>query len=172
MSFPRRISAVCAAALLAAATQASAPFVPNAGHGTMRHLAPDACSLLSDAQVTSTLEVTTLPGKHLSATSTAACIWSNEANAVEGRRVTLMIVSLRAFDFGKSSTSIPTEPAPGVGDDAYYEVFRADSPVLCVKKGDVAFTVRVLDGGKLTSFTKEQKRSKEMTLAQAVAKGL
>ncbi len=175
MSSPRRISAVCAAVLLAAVTQASVPFRPNARHAATRSPAPDACALLSDAQVSAALEVTTFPGKHAGSTSTTTCIWSSEATpSGDSRRVALTITSMAAFDRGKSSTStmIHSEPAPGVGDDAYYEVFKGDSPILVVRKGNVAFTVRVLNGLKLKAFTNDEERAKEKTLAQAALKVL
>jgi len=173
MSSPRRISAVCAAALLAAVTQASAPFEPNARRATTSTVAPDACALLSDAQISAALEVTTFPGKHLGSTSTTTCIWSSDpTGSGDSRRVTLSIITVAAFDRGKSSPVIHTEPAQGVGDDAYYEVFRADSPFLVVRKGSVAFTVRVVNGLKLKAFTNDEERSKEKTLAQAALKGL
>lgn len=172
MSSPRRISAVCAAVLLAAATQASTPHAPNAGRAARTGAAPDACALLTQAQVSAALEVPTLPGKHLGTTSTAVCIWSSDADASAGRRVTLSIIPMATFDRGKDSPIIHTEPAQGVGDEAYFEVFKADSPFLVVRKGNAAFTVRIVNGLKLKAFTLEQERSKEVTLAQAVVKGL
>jgi hypothetical protein len=82
------------------------------------------------------------------------------------------LTSLTAFQFGKSGNNpaMTIEPAAGIGDEAYYEIFKtSESPFLVVQKGSAAFTVRVLNGFKLKAFTLEQEKAKEADLAKAAA---
>ncbi|HEY3933463.1 MAG TPA: hypothetical protein VGL65_02505 [Gemmatimonadales bacterium] len=131
--------------------------------------APDACTLLTDADVTTALEVTTLPGKHVPPSSTLGCMWASDANLGAARRVTLSYSSVTAFDNAKShpNTFFTVVPVSGVGDDAFYEVFKSDSPYLVVKQGTTVFTVRVLNGLKLKAFGLDQEKAKELVLGQA-----
>ena len=131
--------------------------------------APDACALLSTSDVSTALEVASLPGRHAFGNSPLACIWSDDTTGSFGnRRVTLTIMSMQAYTMGKSNPVIITEAAPGIGDDAFYELFKGkESPFLCVKVGGSAFQVRVLNGLKLKPFTLEQEKAKEAALAKA-----
>ena len=136
--------------------------------------APDACTLLTQSLVSSALEIESLPGKHAVASSSTTCIWSDDPNdGLDNRRLTLTITPVAGFDLGKTKNRFFTvEPASGIGDDAYYEVFRADSPALCVKKGSSAFMIRILNGLKAKPFSIEAVKTKEADLAKAVASKL
>jgi hypothetical protein len=134
--------------------------------------APDACALLTTAEVSAALEVASQPGKHLVDSSPKACIWSSDAgNTSGGRRVTLSIMAAASFNIGKSGMTprVTIVPATGIGDEAYYQVFTADSPFLVVRKGGTVFNVRVLNDLKLKAFGLDQEKSKEADLAKAAA---
>ena len=164
----RPLVTICAFAILLGAAPSSARTRGNAGRGATAIPAADACSLLSLAQVSAALEVTSLAGRHPAPSVTSSCIWSDDANAsASNRRVTLSLVSQRTFDFGKSMPRAKITPAPGIGDDAYYEQFGSDSPSLVARKGSAAISIRVLNGLKFKPFTLDQEKSREATLAQA-----
>jgi hypothetical protein len=133
----------------------------------------DACALLTTAEVSNALGVTSLAGARLVASSPKACIWSDDPkHGFDHRRVTLSILGLPGFQVGKSNTRIAIEPASGIGDEAYYELFKSDSPFLVVRKGNTAFSLRVLNGLKLKAFTLDEEKSKEADLAKAAASRL
>jgi hypothetical protein len=131
---------------------------------------PIACSLLTEAQVNAALEVKSLPGKPPFPAAQKLCMWSDTPQAsINNRRVTLSLMTTTAFDVGKSIKQIKIEPVSGIGDEAYYEVFRADSPLLVVRKGSSAFNVRILNGLKFKPFALGQVKAKEADLAKAAA---
>ncbi|HEX8942419.1 MAG TPA: hypothetical protein VF785_04720 [Gemmatimonadaceae bacterium] len=135
----------------------------------------DACALLTADETSKALEVTSLPGKRLVASSPKVCIWSDDPNHGAGsRRVTVSIMTAAAFAIGKSGADkrVTIEPASGIGDEAYYELFKSDSPFLVVRKGGTAFNLRILNGLKLKAFTLEQEKAKEADLAKAAASRL
>jgi hypothetical protein len=76
-----------------------------------------------------------------------------------------------AFERGKTpfNKQIKIEPVSGIGDEAYYEIFTADSPILVVKKGSTAFSVRILNALEKKSLTHDQEKAKEADLAKAAA---
>ncbi len=131
----------------------------------------DACTLLTTAEASKALEVSSLPGKRMVASSPKVCGWSDgEAIGANYRRIVVTITSLAAFQFGKSGNNpkMTIETVPGIGDEAYYEILKtSESPFLVVRKGNTAFTVRVLNGSKLKAFTLEQEKAKEADLAKA-----
>src|SRR5215831_16714827 len=98
-------------------------------------LGPDACALLTDAQVSTVIEAKTQPGKHAGRSSTNVCIWSGDQNQpLDGRQVILAYSPPVAFDVGKQASRQKPEPVSGVGDEAYYQFYgRLDSPALVVK---------------------------------------
>lgn len=132
---------------------------------------PDACALLTEAEVSTAIESKSLPGKRLVASSPRACIWSDDPNtAISNRRVTLSIMPPAGFEMGKSSAGrITIVPVTGIGDDAYYEIFKSDSPVLAVRKGSTAFVVRILNGLKFKALSIEDVKAREAVLGKAAA---
>ncbi|MGH7615935.1 MAG: hypothetical protein ACREPM_01770 [Gemmatimonadaceae bacterium] len=157
--------ALCAVFIAAAPINSSSA----AGSAAIRRSADaDACALLTPAEVSKALGVTSLAGTRLIASSPKACMWSDDPNhGFDHRRVTLSITSAAGFQVGKSSGRITTEPVAGIGDEAYYELPRSDSPFLFVRKGNTGFSVRVLNGLKLKAFTRDEEKSKEADLAKA-----
>jgi len=120
--------------------------------------AGDACSLLTDAQVSSTLGAPTEPGSRIGNLATS-CQWLGKGkyatltanNTIGGK------TALERFEPGKKSAlaGITVEPVSGVGDDAYYVYYTGTTRTglgLVVKKGNSAFEVRVygfeIDKGK------------------------
>jgi hypothetical protein len=136
------------------------------------HLATqaDACSLLTDAQVNAAIEATTQPGRHVAASSTKQCMWSDDPDhALDHRRVVLTYSAPTSFDIGKKVSHPAAESVSGVGDDAYYEFFGTDAPALVVKKGGTVFTIRLLNGFKAKALDQATVKSRELALAKAVA---
>lgn len=131
-------------------------------------MADDACALLSEEQVSAAIEVKTLPGQHLLPVSTRQCIWSEDPKPnTDHRRVTLNITTVRSFTIGKSNPGLTIEPVTGVGDDAYYIIFRADAPTLVVRKGEASFDLRLLNGSKAKALSIDELKARELTLAKA-----
>src|SRR5262249_29392298 len=113
---------------------------------------PDACALLTETDVSTALEVKSLPGTHLVQSSTKVCTWSDVAGTdINHRRVLVSMTSTAAFNVVKSRTGpITIEPVSGIGDEAYYQIPKSsESPFLFVRKGSAAFSVRILNGLKL-----------------------
>jgi len=146
------------------------PFNVNAASITLT-VSSDACSLLTTEEVSAALEVTSLAGKPAIAGSPKSCIWSDSpTDSIDHRRVTLSITnSVVGFNAMKSSTRIVTEAVSGIGDEAFYELPKGESPFLVVRKGQATFTLRVLNGLKLKAFSLEQEKTKEATLGKAAA---
>jgi len=128
----------------------------------------EACTLLTDAQVTAALGVTVGPGTSIGLPT--SCQWSGKGkiatltanNTIAGK------TALERFDTGKNSNlpGITVEPVTGVGDDAYYVFYSGTNRAglgLVVKKGKNAFEVRVY------GFDLEQAKPVAKTLAQTVA---
>jgi len=135
---------------------------------------PDACALLTESEVSTALEVKSLAGTHPVASSGKMCSWSDVAGGsdINHRRVVLSITSLAGFNFVKSrgSEKITIEPVSGIGDEAFYQITKSsEAPFLFVKKGNAAFSVRILNGLKLKAFTREQEKAKEAALGKAAA---
>jgi len=122
----------------------------------------EACTLITQAQVSAALEIPVDPGTPIGRPS--SCQWTGK-----GRFATLTITQPRggkspieSFNAGKASTmpGITVEPISGVGDDAYYVYFSNTTRAglgLVVKKGSSAFEIRVygldLDKAKLVAKT-------------------
>ena len=120
--------------------------------------AGDACTLLTDAQVSTALGAPIEPGKPIANPATS-CQWLGKGkfatltanNTIAGK------TAVQRFEPGKTSTlpGITVEPVSGVGDDAYYVYYSGTTRTglgLVVKKGNSAFEVRVygfeIDKGK------------------------
>jgi hypothetical protein len=123
--------------------------------------ASDACSLLTQAQVSAAVGAQVSAGVHMTPTFKATCNWS-----APGKIVTLMTEGVDAFNAGKNPLSpiMQVVPAPGIGDDAYYIVSGGAMVALITRKGSNAFKTSVYS--KLPVATLESMESK---LAQQVA---
>jgi hypothetical protein len=144
--------------------------VSAARFAVTRSEAPAACTLLSAADATKALEAQAVAGKEMGMGPTG-CIWSNDPAASDtSRKVALNTHSLRAFGFAKNPaiTTIKIEPVSGIGEEAFYQIYpNNQSPFIWVRKGDVAFSIRILTQLKPKPFTLEQEKAKEATLAKA-----
>jgi hypothetical protein len=132
-------------------------------------LEPDACSLLTEDQVSAAIEAKSQPGQHGGKSSTKTCIWSDDPNhGLDHRRVTLSFSTLTGFNVGKTVPRTTAEPVAGLGDEAYYMIFQShDAPTLVVRKGDSAFNIRLLNGLKAKALSEAEVKARELTLAKA-----
>jgi hypothetical protein len=130
--------------------------------------AGDACSLLTQMQVSTALGAAVAAGTPISGPS--SCQWFGK-----GKFATLTLTQPQAgksavqrFNAGKTSAlpGIKTEPVSGVGDDAFYVYIATTTRAglgLVVKKGSSAFEVRVY------GFDVNEAKPVAKTLAQTVA---
>lgn len=141
---------------------------PSAAHSD-----PEACSLLTTADASTALEVSSASGKRLMQDSPTACIWSNDPAAGDtSRKVALVTHSLISFKFAKNPaiTTIKIEPVAGIGDEAFYQIYPGDaSPFIWVRKGNNSISVRIITGAKPRPFTQAQEKAKLTVLAKAAA---
>jgi len=132
----------------------------------LRAAPSEACSLLTQANVSAALGVAIGAGQQIAGPST--CGWS-----AQGKRVTLTITRPAAgqspvdrFNSGKTPIiGVTNEPAAGVGDDAYYVYFTKapnSGTGLVVRKGSFVFEIRVY------GFALDQAKTIAKTLAQAL----
>jgi hypothetical protein len=131
---------------------------------------PEACTLLTAADASKALEVSSASSKRLVDADPKGCVWSNDPAASDSsRRVVLVTHTPRAFDAAKHTviTTIKIEPVAGIGDDAFYQVPPTDSPFIWVRKGNVAISIRIITRLKPMPFTIEQEKAKEAVLAKA-----
>ena len=130
-------------------------------HTTHSFASGEACTLITQGQVSGALEISVGPGTPIASPST--CQWIGK-----GRFATLTVMqplagksALDRFNAGKASRmlGITTEPISGVGDEAYYVYFSNTNGAglgLVVKKGTSVFEIRVygLDLDKAKSVAK------------------
>ena len=149
-----------------------ATFIVGAAAAPTANAAPpdDACSLLTDAQVSTALSVSVGPGSHQIPTFKKTCTWNATGDVAKGaKNVTLMLEGLDAYQAGKVTRQMKTmsvTPASGIGDDAYYSAMGSNVGLI-VKKGKVAFKIAVYG-----TLPIEKKRAMEKTLAQQVVSKL
>jgi hypothetical protein len=130
--------------------------------------AGDACTLLTDAQVSSALGAPTDPGKPIAAPTSCQWIGKGKYATLTANNTIAGKTALERFEPGKKSSlpGITVEPVSGVGDDAYYVYFSGTTRAglgLVVKKGDSAFEIRVY------GFDIDKAKPVAKTLAQSVA---
>jgi hypothetical protein len=130
--------------------------------------AGEACTLLTDAQVSAALGAPVEPGKPIA--SPTSCQWLGKGKyaTLTANNTIASKTALERFDTGKKSTmpGITVEPVGGVGDDAYYVYFSGTTRAglgLVVKKENSAFEVRVY------GFDLDKAKPIAKTLAQSVA---
>jgi hypothetical protein len=126
----------------------------------------DACTLLSQAQVSAATALVVGPGAHVTPTTLGLCIWRSPVRAAD--RVAIEIPQPVVYNLGKmgaQKNGVVVTPVADLGDDAYYLVV-GDTVKLFFKKNGVAFAVDVFTHGSL-----DEKKAAELTLAQeALAK--
>jgi len=159
-------SKICLGAVIAAILIVGAAIASSA------NAAPpdDACSLLTQTQVSAALGASVAAGSYVAPTFTRTCTWN--ATTTGSGYVTLMLQDVGAFESGKQLSSMAAAPKMvvtpigGVGDDAYY-LALGDQVGFIVKKGNVTFKVAVY-----AHIPIESKQAKEKTLAQQVISAL
>ncbi len=157
-------SKICLGAAIAAI------FIVSAATARSGNGAPpdDACSLLTQAQVSAALSVSVGVGSYQAPNYKKTCTWNTTSAVTKGAKyVTLMLEGLDAYQAGKLAPvkTIVVTSISGIGDDAYY--LAVGNVGLIVKKGNVAFKVAVY--GDLPI---EKKQAMEKTLAQQVVSKL
>ena len=128
----------------------------------------DACSLLTQAQVSVAVSVSVGAGAY-QGTYKKTCTWNAVSPATKSAKyVTLLLEGLDAYQAGKLAPvkTIVVTPISGIGDDAYY-LAVGPNVGLIVKKGNVAFKVAVYGDIPI-----EYKQAMEKTLAQQVVSKL
>jgi hypothetical protein len=123
----------------------------------------DACSLLSQGQVSAAVGKQVGAGTWMTPSFKATCNWT-----ATGVIVTLMTEGLDQYQAGKTPISpmMQIVPASGIGDDAYY-VVTGTIVVLYTKKGSVAFKTSIYSKLPIDTL-----KNMESTLASQVASEL
>jgi len=129
----------------------------------------DACSLLTPAQVSAALGAPAV-GKSVG----SLCMWvqTGVKPGSPRRRADVGILIMQGYTQAYAIAKMPNAPTSatrvsGLGDDAYYFAMASGQAMeLRVKKGNVAFAIRVHRSG--TPFTTDQIKAKEKALAQDV----
>lgn len=123
----------------------------------------DACALLTPAQVRAVLGVTVGDGQHLFPSSSTLCGYGRPGAP---KRVVVALISVTMFTQEKTPIEgIKKEAVAGLGDEAHFITTPGIGTGLSVRKGNVAFKVRVY------GFAPEQVKQKEKTLVgEALAK--
>ena len=128
----------------------------------------DACSLLTQAQVSAAVSVSVAAGAY-QGTYKKTCTWNAVSPATKSAKyVPLLLEGPDAYQAGKLAPvkTIVVTPISGIGDDAYY-LAVGPNVGLIVKKGNVAFKVAVYGDIPI-----ENKQAMEKTLAQQVVSKL
>lgn len=132
--------------------------------------AGDACSFLSQTQVSAALGVSVEAGHHIGP-GNALCGWSQPDDPNHTGRGGLLTIyhtvgkltPVERFENGKLPVQgIAKTPISGIGDDAYYIDTPGLGAGLNVKKGTSAFQIRVY------GFSVDETKSIESALAQAI----
>lgn len=142
---------------------AGALFIFVAANAPCANAAPptDACSLLTQAQVTAALGLAVDAGTHPTPKNSHACEWAeSNASVFERKTVTVRLIAADAYDSSRKlmeataaqmkddkdeqddASQLTVTPVSGLGDDAYYAAMGAH-PNLNVKKGSLAFAVEI-----------------------------
>jgi hypothetical protein len=131
----------------------------------------DACSLLTQEQVSTALGVSVGPGEKTLPNSSAICGWEVPGQKTSDRKRVLLsiytqlgsLTPAQRFNTAKTPIQgIPKEPVNGVGDDAIFATTAGFGTGLIFRKGDAAFDLRVY------GFPLDQLKIKEKELALKV----
>jgi hypothetical protein len=147
-------SVACCLALFAAAVQSANAAPPS-----------DACSLLTEAQVSDILGIAVVAGQHLPPNNSSICAWGQQGPG--GKRVVVSIYTQMGsrtptdrFNTAKTTVeSITKTPVSGVGDDAVSVTTPGVGTGLIFRKGPSAFDVRIY------GFPLDEIKAREKTLA-------
>jgi hypothetical protein len=104
----------------------------------------DACALLTAPQVSGELGAVVGPGEPMMPDKPMVCTWREQGvPAGAERNVSVSLMTLKSFEFGKTPTAVMTKtPVSGVGDEAYFTEPHGMVASLSVRKGDTCFQIR------------------------------
>jgi len=138
--------------------------------GNSPSAAGDACSLLTQDQVSTVLGVPVGAGKLISLNNPRMCGWSVPGGStLTAKSVVLTISTMKSFAQGKTPIpGVTKSHISGVGDEAYYVTSAGLGTTLNVRKESTAFSISVKGSG----FSVEQIKAKEKTLAQTILTSL
>jgi len=174
MDTQRRIFSIAICSLLLASTSAArfAATDSNSSRLTQGGGEPEACTLLTTADASKAIELSSAPGQRMVEADPKGCLWSSSPAAMDtSRRVALVLVSPRQFQIAMhpAITTIKVEPASGIGDEAFYQLYPNASPFLWVRKGNKAVSLRIMTKVKPSPpFTVDQEKSKLAVLGKTV----
>ncbi len=140
----------------------------------------DACSLLTQAQVSAAVGVSVGAGSHVTPTYLKTCTWTPLGEPAKGvKAVTLSLQAADGYEAGKKlmeqtktmmkqenskeADQLANASVSGIGDDAYYTSMGSGYTGLLAKKGNIAFKVAMY--GDLPT---DKKKAAEKTLALQV----
>ena len=124
----------------------------------------DACSLVTQAEVTTALGSPVKAGTYVMPTFKNTCTWKYGTST---ESVTLNIMSQTMFDASHKNSFglLQVVPVSGVGDEAYY-VIQGEETKTLARKGSVGIKVDIYS----KSLSKDQVEAKETAIA-AIAVG-
>jgi hypothetical protein len=136
----------------------------------------DACSFLTQAQVSDAVGSAVGAGSHVTAQFVKTCTWTPTGSAKDIKAVTLNLQTADSYDSGKKQLELAKgagvgegttlTAASGIGDDAYY--FNVGTITqLFFKKGTLAFKVAIYG-----ALPPDKAMAAEKTLAVEVASKL
>jgi hypothetical protein len=131
--------------------------------GVSRAASDDACTLLTQAEVSAALGSAVKPGEPILPTDHKVCTWNATASGVGF--VTMSLQSAQSFDRARQQApalagAVNVTSVAGLGEGAMY-VGVGDNVGLVVKKAGVSFKVAVYKHGA----SLDEKRAAEKTLA-------
>lgn len=127
--------------------------------GSARAATDDACSLVTQAEVSSALGSPVQAGTYVMPTFKNTCTWKYGTNT---ESVTLNIMSQTMFDASHKNSMglLEVEPVSGVGDEAYY-VTQGGMTKTLARKGSAGIKVQIYS----KSLGKDQVEAKEKAIA-------
>jgi hypothetical protein len=138
----------------------------------------DACSLLTQTQVSAALGIGVDPGQHPVAADLTFCNW-REHGKPEGPARNVIVTLIDASKFEKEKKTLvpgPTKtPEHDIGEEAYYYKAGRFPFNLIVKKGDVYFRIMARSNAVISErspATDDQDKSIDRALALEVLKKL
>lgn len=171
MDTRREIISIAISGLVLLSTSATGSWAARSHVSSPVRGAPEACALLTSADASKALEVSSVSSKRLVEADPKGCVWSNDpAVSDTSRRVALVTHTPTAFMFAKKPaiTTIKIEAVAGLGDEAFYQIYPGDNPpFIWVRKGNTAISIRIITGAKPKPFTPEQEKTKLASLAKA-----
>jgi len=133
----------------------------------------DACSLLTQGQVSAALGIEVDPGKRPIESDPLSCNW-REKGRVDGiaRNVIVYILDAKTFDTGKQSSRTPKAALSGIGDEAYVAKPARFPATVSVRKGEVYFRVMARSDASSINAATDHDQEIDKALALEILKTL